>query len=128
MWKKFFPEGREGRRLAYSDYPVLPFYHHDGFSPRGRRWLTIGFFCISFLFGFWFAILPDHSKGMLTIPLAVMAAMILWVGRRHGSWPTFSFAISSRWFSGPITLQYSCPACRLLKYGAFSCCWPCLRC
>ncbi|HEX5536310.1 MAG TPA: O-antigen ligase family protein [Sphingobium sp.] len=88
MWKKFFPEGREGRRLAYSDYPVLPFYHHDGFSPRGRRWLTIGFFCISFLFGFWFAILPDHSKGMMTIPLAVMAAMILWLLPETGRPPT----------------------------------------
>lgn len=76
------------RRAAAPAHPVLPFYHRDRLSPRARRRLTIAFFIASFVFGFFFAILPNESKAMLTVPLFVMAAFILWLLPETGRPPT----------------------------------------
>lgn len=80
-------KGSEGR-AALSAHPVLASYHRDMLTPRARRRLTIGFFIASFIFGFFFAILPNESKAMLTVPLFVMATFILWLLPETGRAPT----------------------------------------
>lgn len=75
-------------RVASVANPVLPFYYRDRLTPRARRWLTIAFFIASFVFGFFFSVLPNESKSMLAVPLFVLAAFILWLLPETGRAPT----------------------------------------
>lgn len=89
MLGNILPRRKEiGERAASGIHPVLPFYHRDTLSRQARRRLTIAFFIASFIFGFFFAILPNESKAMLTVPLFVMAAFILWLLPETGRPPT----------------------------------------
>lgn len=68
--------------------PVLDNYYRSALSTKGRRRLLAGFVFLNFILGFFFAVLPDHSKAMLTIPLFVMAALIVWLLPETGKPPT----------------------------------------
>ena len=89
MLGNILPRRKGIKEMAASAvHPVLPFYHRDKLTPRAQRRLTIAFFIASFVFGFFFAILPNESKAMLTVPLFVMAAFILWLLPETGRAPT----------------------------------------
>lgn len=80
---------RPGKQAAPApESAVLARYHRPVLSPKGRRWLLIAFVFFNFVIGFFFSVLPDQSKAMMTIPLFVMAALIVWLLPETGKPPT----------------------------------------
>ncbi len=79
---------RSEGQAAHSAHPVLASYHRDMLTPRVRRRLKIGLFIASVILGFLFSVLPNDSKAMLTVPLFVMAAFVLWLLPETGRAPT----------------------------------------
>lgn len=69
-------------------YPVLADYHRSTLTPKGQRRWIIAFFLINFVLGFWFSLLPIDMKPLVTSPLFVMAAFIVWLLPETGRPPT----------------------------------------
>lgn len=70
------------------EYPVLSSYQSDRLSAKGRWRLAMGWFAVSFIFGFLFAALPAESRPMLALPLLGMAAFVIWLLPETGRPPT----------------------------------------
>lgn len=93
MWGRLLLKKNNRARSAVavappSENPVLGNYYRSALSPKGRRRLLTGFVILNFILGFFFAVLPDQSKAMLTIPLFVMAGLIVWLLPETGKPPT----------------------------------------
>lgn len=73
---------------ANISHPVLANYHRRIVSRREKKLLITGFFFLSFIFGFFFSILPTFMKPMVVAPLFVMAALIIWILPETGKPPT----------------------------------------
>ncbi len=67
---------------------VFAQYHKSALSPKGQRRMLYGFVFLNFVVGFFFSVLPDQSKAMMTVPLFVMAALIVWLLPETGKPPT----------------------------------------